>query len=102
MPITLSGICGRGSSIAGMRKGMEFMFPYNADKSRWPHKPDVQHHENWPVRQPSLVFAGLALNRPEHVDVWKRLDGDPTVDEVIRNFVVRQPLLWIPTAELYR
>ena len=79
----------------GMRKMMQFMFPYIADKSRWPHKPDVQYHENWPIRHPSLLFAGRALARPEYVDVWRKLDPDPTVDEVIRNFVVRQPLLWI-------
>ncbi len=79
----------------GMRKMMQFMFPYIADKSRWPHKPDVQYHENWPVRHPSLLFAGRALVRPEYVDLWLKLDSDPTVDEVIRNFVVRQPLLWI-------
>jgi hypothetical protein len=79
----------------GMRKAMEFMFPYIADKSRWPHKPDVQYHENWPVRHPSLLFAGRAYDRPAYVDLWRTLDPDPTVDEVIRNFVVRQPLLWI-------
>jgi len=79
----------------GLRRAMEFMFPYIADKSRWPHKPDVQYHENWPVRHPSLLFAGLALDRPAYIDLWRRLEPDPTVDEVIRNFVVRQPLLWI-------
>jgi alginate lyase len=26
-----------------MRKAMEFMFPYIADTSRWPLKPDVQY-----------------------------------------------------------
>jgi hypothetical protein len=79
----------------GMRKAMDFMFPYIADKSRWPHKPDVQYHENWPVRHPSLLFAGISFDRPAYLEVWRKLDGDPTVDEVIRNFVVRQPLLWI-------
>ena len=78
-----------------MRKAMAFMFPYMADKSRWPHKPDVQYHENWPVRHPSLLFCGLALAEPQYLDLWQRLEPDPTVDEVIRNFVVRQPLLWI-------
>jgi hypothetical protein len=86
----------------GMRKAMEFMFPYIADKSRWPHKPDVQYHENWPVRHPSLLFAGLALDRPAYIDLWRTLEADPTVDEVIRNFVVRQPLLWISNGQLYR
>ncbi len=47
----------------GMPKAMDFMFPYIADKSRWPHKADVQYHENWPVRHPSLLFAGIALYR---------------------------------------
>ena len=79
----------------GIRRAMEFMFPYISDKSKWPHKPDVMYHENWPVRQPSLLFAGLALSRPNYLEVWRKLDPDPTVDEVIRNFVVRQPLLWI-------
>ncbi len=80
------------------RKAVEFMFPYIADKSRWPHKPDVQYHENWPVRHPSLLFAGYALARPDYLALWSRLDPDPTVDEVIRNFVVRQPWLWMSSA----
>jgi hypothetical protein len=81
----------------GIAKGMEFMFPYIADKARWPHKADVMYFDQWPVRQPSLFFAGSALNRREYLDLWRRLDPDPTVDEVIRNFVVRQPLVWIST-----
>ena len=81
---------------------MEFMFPYIADKSRWPYKPDVQYYEHWPVRHPSLLFAGIALDRPAYVDLWRTLEPDPTVDEVIRNFVVRQPLLWIAADEVYR
>ena len=79
----------------GMAKGMEFMFPYMADKVRWPYKPDVMYFDQWPVRQPSLLFAGLALKRPEYLDLWRRLPADPPVDDVIRNFVVRQPLLWM-------
>jgi len=27
--------------------------------------------------------------------LWERLDPDPTDPEVIRNFPVRQPLLWV-------
>jgi len=44
-----------------MRKAMEFMFPFIADKSKWLHPPDVMYFEFWPVRQSSLLFAGLAL-----------------------------------------
>jgi hypothetical protein len=78
----------------GMKKGMEFLFPFIRQKSTWPHPPDVMFFEYWPVRQPALLFAGIALNQPEYVECWKGLEADPTNDEVIRNLPVRQPLLW--------
>jgi len=37
----------------------------------------------------------VALRRPEYLDVWRRLDPDPKVPEVIRNMPIRQPLLWV-------
>lgn len=79
----------------GIRKAMEYMFPFIADKKKWPLRPDVQYFENWPVRQPSLLFAGLAFKEPEYVELWRKLDPDPTVQEVIRNFPIRQPVLWV-------
>ena len=78
----------------GLRRAVAFMAPYIADKSNWPHEPDVMHFDEWPVRHPSLLFAGLALGNHGYVSLWKTLDPDPSVDEVIRNFPVRQPLLW--------
>jgi hypothetical protein len=71
------------------------MAPYIADKSKWPHKADVMYHDGWPVRQVSLLFGGLALNRPDYIELWKRLNSDPTVDEILRNYPVRQPVLWV-------
>jgi hypothetical protein len=79
----------------GMARAVAYMYPYIADKSKWTKPPDVMYFKEWPVRQPSLLFAGLALDKTEYVDLWKRLDADPTVDEVIRNWPVRQPLLWV-------
>jgi hypothetical protein len=78
-----------------MRRGMEFMYPFIADKTKWPHPNDVMFFEFWPVRQPALLFAGTAYNNSKYIDVWKKLDPDPTNDEVLRNLPVRQPLLWI-------
>src|SRR5215204_1781895 len=43
----------------GMQKAMQFIFPYIEDKSKWPGKADVLFWDEWPVRQPSLLFAGL-------------------------------------------
>ncbi|HEX9483765.1 MAG TPA: alginate lyase family protein [Gemmatimonadaceae bacterium] len=79
----------------GMGRAMAFMAPYIENKATWPKPPDVMYHDAWPVRHPSLLFGGLALHRPEYIALWKRLDPDPTVDEVIRNYPVRQPLLWM-------
>ena len=79
----------------GMAKAVAYMFPYIADKKSWPKPPDVMYDKEWPVRQPSLLFAGLALDKPDYLALWKKLDGDPTVEEVLRNWPVRQPVLWV-------
>jgi len=79
----------------GMAKGLEFIFPYIADKSKWPFKHDVLYWDEWPVRQPCLVFGGVALNKPEYLEVWKKLKADSDVDEVKRNVPLRHPLLWV-------
>jgi len=79
----------------GMGRAMSYMYPYMLDKKKWPLPPDVMYEKEWPVRQPGLLFAGLALDRPEYIALWRRLDPDPTAEEVLRNFPVRQPLLWV-------
>jgi hypothetical protein len=79
----------------GMAKAMAWMFPFIEDKQRWPKPPDVMYDKEWPVRQPCLIFAGLALDKPEYLAVWRKLEPDPTVEEVLRNLPVRQPLLWV-------
>jgi len=81
-----------GRSIA---LGIEFMYPFMKDKAAWPKDPDVMYHDEWPVRHPFLLFGGLALDKAEYIDLWKTLDPDPQVEEVIRNFPFRQPVLWI-------
>ncbi len=79
----------------GIRQAMEFLYPYLADKSKWPRKPDVQAWESWPVRQPCLLFAGLALGNQKYLDLWKKLRPDPADDEVRRNIAITQPVLWV-------
>ena len=75
--------------------GIEYMYPYMVDKSTWPLPPDVMYYDEWPVRHPLFLFGGLELNKPEYIELWKTLDPDPTVEEVIRNFPFRQPVLWV-------
>ena len=79
----------------GMEKVIAYMAPFIADKSKWPKPPVVEYFDDLPVRQPSLLFGGIAYRKPEWIELWKRLNPEPKVPEIIRNFPIRQPLLWI-------
>jgi hypothetical protein len=68
--------------------------PFIADKKKWTRPPDLMYFDEWPVRQPALLFGGLALNEPSYIELWRRLEPDPAVEEVIRNYFIRQPVLW--------
>jgi hypothetical protein len=81
---------GRGMCLAA-----SWIEPYMEDKSKWPFRHDVQHWESWPVRSPGLLFCGLACHKLSYIALWKRLDPDPTDPEIIRNYPIRQPLLWV-------
>jgi hypothetical protein len=79
----------------GVGKAIEYMFPFIANKKSWTKPPDVMYFENWPMRQEALLFGGLAYKRSAYIDLWKKLPADSDVDEVIRNFFIRQPVLWV-------
>jgi hypothetical protein len=77
------------------KMAVDFMFPFIQDKSRWPYAHDVEYFDDLPNRQPSLLFAGLAYREPKYIALWRKLPPDPKTAEIIRNFPVRQPLLWV-------
>ncbi len=81
----------------GMQAAMSFLYPYLADKSRWPHPPDVQAWNDWPMREPALLFCGLAYQEPKYLELWKKLPATSTNTEVLRNEAITQPLLWLQT-----
>ncbi len=76
------------------KKAVDFMFGFIQDKSKWPYPHDVEYFNDLPNRQPSLLFAGLAYREPSYIALWRTLPPDPKTAEIIRNFPVRQPLLW--------
>ena len=76
-------------------KAVAYMYPYIKDKKTWPLKPDVMYDAEWPMRHSSLLFAGIALKHSDYIDLWKKLPADSEVDEVVRNFFIRQPVLWV-------
>jgi len=96
-------------------KGVGWLAPFIADKDLWlktVHQtasgssgdarrtselvhPDVMHWDNWPVRQPCLIFGALATGRRDWLELWQQLDADPSDEEIRRNFPIRNPVLWV-------
>jgi hypothetical protein len=97
-------------------KGITWLAPYMADKDAWlknvhrtrpgPNggrsmptnelvQPDVMYWNDWPVRQPFLIFGVLSTGRSDWLEIWKKLEPDPTQYEVRRNLPIRQPVLWM-------
>ena len=81
-----------GKSI---KKGISFLYPYIEEKSKWTYQKDVMYWDEWPVAQPFLVFGANAYGNKYYFNTWKRLEHNPTVDEVIRNLPVRNLLIWL-------
>jgi Alginate lyase len=79
----------------GLRKALAYMWPFMRDKKSWPRPKDVMYDDQWPMRQSSLLFGGLAFGQPEYIQLWKQLPADSDVEEVVRNFFIRQPVLWV-------
>jgi len=75
-------------------KGIAFLYPYVADKSKWPYPKDVMYWDDWPVAHPFLVFGSVRFGEPRWFDTWRRLDHSPEVEEVLRNLPVRNPVIW--------
>jgi hypothetical protein len=79
----------------GLRKAVAYLAPYIRDKSKWPLPADVMYDAEWPMRHMALFFASRALDVPAYLELWKTLKADSTVDEVVRNYFLRQPVLWL-------
>jgi hypothetical protein len=79
----------------GMEKGMSFIVPYIKDKDSWPLEPDIMYWDEWPLRHPSLLFAGAAYGNQAYIDVWKILPRWPKTEEGLRNLPIRLPVLWL-------
>lgn len=79
----------------GLCRAAKFIYPYLKDKSTWKWAKDVEHFDALPVRSPGLLFAGIACHEQSYIDLWKTLNPDPNDKEIIRNYPIRQPILWV-------
>lgn len=78
-----------------MRKGIDYMVPFIADKESWPLEPDVMYWDQWPVAHPAMFLAWKQWGDKEYLDLWEQYEHFPENDEVIRNLPLRNPLIWL-------
>jgi hypothetical protein len=78
-----------------LKKGLEYIYPFIADKTTWPFAKDIFIWEAWPVRQSCLLFGGIAYQNEAYIKTYLRLPSNPTHPEVIRNLPVRHPVIWL-------
>jgi len=78
-----------------LRKGIEFLYPFVADKTKWTYGRDVMYWDDWPVAHPFLVLGAYTFGVKEWLETWNTLDHFPSNEEVIRNLPVRNPVIWM-------
>ncbi len=78
-----------------LKKSIEFMYPFIADKKNWPYPKDVMYWDEWPVASPLLLFGFQSYGETKWLNAWKHLNHFPENEEVIRNLPIRNPLIWI-------
>ena len=78
-----------------IKKGIDFMYPYIKDKSKWPYGKDVMYWEEWPIAQPALIFGSVYYENRLYFNLWKSLEHEIINEEVDRNCPIRNPLIWI-------
>lgn len=79
----------------GMRVAVAHHYPFIQNRGSWPYPADASLFSKLPLRQPTLLFAGRAYDRPEYASVWRNLAADPADPVLLRTFPIRQPLLWM-------
>ncbi|MES2795789.1 MAG: alginate lyase family protein [Bacteroidota bacterium] len=84
-----------GSNGQTIKTGIEYMYPFIADKPKWNLPKDVMYWEEWPVAQPSLLFGYKQYKDYNWFKTWSKLNHFPTTEEVIRNLPIRHPLIWL-------
>lgn len=76
-----------------LQRGIDFLYPYLADKSSWPYSKDVQRFGVWPAPVSSMLFAAAGLGEKRMLDLWMTL-SESKDEEVRRNTGIRQPILF--------
>lgn len=83
------------SDDKNLELGLKYIIPFIENKALWPYQKDVMYWDEWPVRQSSLLFGGLAYKNKKYLTLWATLKSEITTPEIIRNMPVHYPIIWI-------
>ena len=76
-----------------IKLGLDFLYPYIKDKSRWFLPPDVEHYDAWPTSASFMLLAARRFSHEGYLELFRTLPNDPTDDEVRRSLAIRMPIL---------
>ena len=80
----------------GMRKALAFMVPFIRDKKTWPHPPDVMYRRRVAdAARRACCSAASRWTGPTISSSGRPSSLIRTSRKSIRNFFIRQPLLWV-------
>jgi hypothetical protein len=83
------------SERKNIKIAIDAIIPYLQDKNKWPLGPDLGYWDELPSRRMFPFLAGMAYNDQNYIDIWKQMIPDPKDQEISRNIIVTQPLLWL-------
>jgi len=83
------------SQNGSLEQAWNFMMPFIKDKSNWIKSPDVQHFDELPIQSPGLLFASMAYDNQEFLNIWSTLNPKRKSEEINRTFPIRQAILWV-------
>lgn len=86
----------REGDSGSVADAMAFLYPYILDKTVWPYPPDVLFFDYWPCRQSALLLVGHHTGERKYRALWDKLPPWRLKFELLRNFPVRIPELWLP------
>jgi len=77
------------------KRGLDFLYPYLADKSSWFLPPDVEYFDVWPVKESFMLLAAIKYNDEKFLKLYDSLPHAPNVEEIHRNITVKMPILLV-------
>ena len=86
----------REGDSGSVADAMSFLYPYILDKKAWPYPADVLFFDYWPCRQSALLLVGQYTGERKYRELWEKLPPWHLKFELLRNFPVRTPNLWLP------